>query len=182
MTTALAPSYTLCSAAISSLPGVTVNPDYGFTAGSNGYLDFFFDGKMNMGIELTRDGKELHVHGKRFAAGGTYASLRLSSWAVVDFRMTEPRSSTVTNHPGCLFVWMRRDFACATLIQLNRPDEVIVFHSLTGTSNETSAVLDAAAAVEQPQVTMVSAEVAPCAFTDNNVLLTIAVAVFASVS
>jgi hypothetical protein len=168
ITATLAPSCTLCSAAISSLPGVTINPDYGFTAGSNGYLDFFFDGKMYMGIELTRDGKELLIHSKRFAAGGTYASLRLSSWAVVDFRMTEPRPSTISNHPGCLFVCMRRDFAGATLIQLNRPDEVTVFHSITGMSNEASAVLEphhfgvrlvAATAEEQPQVTTVSAEV-----------------------
>lgn len=83
-----------------------------------------------MGIELTRDGNKLAIHGKRFEAGGTYAPLQLSSWAVVDFRLRVPLNKSVSKHPACLFVCFSGDFAKASLRQHGRPDEDIVIHSL----------------------------------------------------
>ena len=107
---------------------MAVNPDFGFTRDSKGYIDFFIDGKANMGIELTRDGDKLRIHSDRFEAAGLYAPLQLSSWAVVDFRKNLPKSRTVRENPSCLFVCFDDDFACATLIQAGRTTENVLMH------------------------------------------------------
>ena len=112
-----------------SLPRTTsVNPDYGFTRDSKGYIDFFIDGKLNMGIELTRDGDRLRIHSERFEAEGLYASLQLSSWAVVDFRKNMPKTQTVLDNPSCIFVCFDAEFARATLIEAGRADEHVMLH------------------------------------------------------
>ena len=112
-----------------SLPRTTtVNPDYGFTRDSKGYVDFFIDGNLNMGIELTRDGDKLRIHSERFEAEGLYAPLQLSSWAVVDFRKNMPKTQTVLDNPSCLFVCFDADFYRATLIQAGKADELVMLH------------------------------------------------------
>lgn len=123
-------------AAVMSLPrSMTVNPDFGFTRDSKGYIDFFIDGKANMGIELTRDGDKLRIHSDRFEAAGLYAPLQLSSWAVVDFRKNIPQSKTVRENPSCLFVCFDADFAYATLIQAGRTKENVAMHYVDGPSH-----------------------------------------------
>ena len=119
-----------CRAATSSLRfGTTISPDYGYSSDSPGFLDFFIDGDINIGVELTRDGKALAVHEERFLDGGSYAPLRLSSWVVVDFRINcAPRISTVQANPSCLFVNFSVDFTRATIFQHGREAELILLH------------------------------------------------------
>ena len=89
-----------------------------------------------MGIELTRDGNKLRDHGERFEAGGTYAPLELSSWAIVDFRKDMPRREAVSGNCGCLFVCFSSDFSEANLLQDGRTPEDIVIHSRGDGSSE----------------------------------------------
>lgn len=121
----------LCRAATRALQfGTTISPDYGYAAESPGYVDFLIDGDLNMGIELTRDGKALSIHEKRFGVGGAYAPLLLASWVVVDLRvMSAPQERTVQDHPSCLFVNFSSDFTRATIIQYGQQPEAVVFHS-----------------------------------------------------
>lgn len=132
-----------------SLPRTTtVNPDYGFTRDSKGYVDFFIDGKLNMGIELTRDGDKLHIHSERFESEGLYAPLQLSSWAVVDFRKNIPKTQTVLGNPSCLFVCFDADFARATLIQAGKADEHVMLHYVDDPTPAGKRQHDAADAME----------------------------------
>ena len=123
----------ICSAAISCLPsGTIVSPDYGYAKDCKGYVDFFVDGKLNIGIELTRDGKLLASHGKRFNAGGIYASLGLTSWTVVDFRVDDvPDSSVIFQHENCVYVNFHRsaNICRATIYQRGVKDETISLFS-----------------------------------------------------
>jgi len=80
-------------------------------------VDFYIDGKHNIGIELTRDGKALEQRVASFGPQGLYAPLKLKSWVVVDFRQSMPRTSTVARSPRCIFVIFSRDFATATIKQ-----------------------------------------------------------------
>lgn len=106
-----------------------ISPDYGKAAqpGSNqrGYVDFYVNGSFNIGVELTRDGQELKLHADRFVGSGLYAPLKLKSWAVVDFRQTTPRLSTLADHPGCTFVVLSTDFSRATIMQHGHADEPV---------------------------------------------------------
>lgn len=69
----------VCSAAVAALPRdvtVYVSPDYGEahqpSSDMRGYVDVYINGKHNIGIELTRDGKKLQVHAERFGSQGRY--------------------------------------------------------------------------------------------------------------
>jgi hypothetical protein len=108
---------------------VHISPDYGKAAqpGSNvrGYVDFYINGSYSIGIELTRDGQNLKLHADRFVGSGLYAPLKLKSWAVVDFRQSMPRPSTLTDHPSCIFVVLNADFSHATIMQHGHADESV---------------------------------------------------------
>jgi len=51
-----------------------------------GELDFYLNGGLRWGIELLVGGRGIGEHMSRFAAGGKYAKLNVSDYAVVDFR------------------------------------------------------------------------------------------------
>ena len=90
-----------------------------------GYIDFFINGSHRIGIEITRDGKDLQEHTARFdAKTGNYAPLNLKSWVVVDFRQTKPRTTEGT--AGTVFVVFSADFKCATIVQEHLEDEDFV--------------------------------------------------------
>ena len=120
----------LCSAAVALLPqGVFMSPDFGLVDEADmqrrGYIDFFINGSYRIGIEITRDGKDLQEHTARFdAKTGNYAPLNLKSWVVVDFRQTKPR--TTTGNAGTVFVVFSADFKHATIMQKQRKDEHFV--------------------------------------------------------
>ncbi len=52
-----------------------ISPDVGYVFGSNGYLDFYVNGKLQWGIELLREGQKEKEHSDRFKKGGAYAIL-----------------------------------------------------------------------------------------------------------
>jgi hypothetical protein len=94
-----------------------------------GYIDFFINGFHRIGIELTRDGKDLKEHTARFdAKSGSYAPLNLKNWIVVDFRMTKPRTTKGIGRACTVFVVFDAGFHWqhATIMQQNRKDETIV--------------------------------------------------------
>lgn len=116
------------SAAVPQLPeGVFISPDFGLVDAAglktsrSGYLDFFVSGKHRIGIELTRDGKELTEHATRF--DGICASLNLKTWVVVDFRKTEPRASEI--EAGTVFVVLSANFRTAKIVQKGRKKESV---------------------------------------------------------
>lgn len=116
-------------AAVSAFPSdVHICPDFGPATNpvgvERGYVDFYVNGTHNIGIELTRDGKELEQHLDRFSPQGIYSPLKLKSWIVVDFRQTRPWPSTVARRPQCIFVVFSKDFATATIKQARTKDEV----------------------------------------------------------
>jgi hypothetical protein len=97
-----------------------MSPDFGLVDEVNmqrrGYIDFFINGFHRIGIELTRDGKDLKEHTARFdAKSGTYAPLNLKSWTVVDFRQTKPRATK--GSAGTVFVVFDARFQHATIMQ-----------------------------------------------------------------
>lgn len=103
-------------------------PALGLSQGSagtlRGYVDFYINSNHNIGIELTRDGKELEEHVDRFGPRGIYSPLKLKSWVVVDFRQSLPRKVTVVRNPQCIFVVFSKDFATATIKQSGMSDDV----------------------------------------------------------
>jgi hypothetical protein len=52
-----------------------ISPDVGRVFHSDGYLDFYINGKLNWGVELLREGNRAQEHGERFQEGGLYATL-----------------------------------------------------------------------------------------------------------
>ena len=106
-----------------------MSPDFGLVAEADmqrrGYIDFFINGSHRIGIEITRDGKDLHEHTARFdGMTGTYAPLNLKSWVVVDFRQTKPR--TTKGKAGTVFVVFSAGFQRATIMQEHHKDEDVV--------------------------------------------------------
>jgi len=106
-----------------------MSPDFGLvdeaTMQRRGYIDFFINGSHRIGIELTRDGKDLKEHTSRFdARSGSYAPLNLKGWVVVDCRQTRPR--TTKGKAGTVFVVFDAGFKSATIMQERRKDEHIV--------------------------------------------------------
>lgn len=119
------------SAAVALLPeGVFMSPDFGMACstgmkpGRRGYIDFFINGAHRIGIELTRDGKDLEEHAARFnTMAGIYVPLNLKTWVVVDFRKTAPSTTKAT--PGTVFVVFSKNFERATIMQEGLKDEVV---------------------------------------------------------
>lgn len=116
------------SAAVAQLPaGVFMSPDFGLVDAAGlkpprrGYIDFFINGKYRIGIELTRDGKQLTEHSARF--DGIYAALNLETWVIVDFRKTEPQARDIKD--GTVFVVLSADFHTATIVQKGRKNEIV---------------------------------------------------------
>lgn len=100
--------------------GVSISPDYGKAfqpGGARGYVDFYVNGKHNIGVELTRDGMALTRHEAQFGMGGIYAPLKLKSWVVADFRQSVPLPTSVASHPDTVFVVFSADFRRATVLQ-----------------------------------------------------------------
>ena len=56
---------------------------------SDAFMDFYLNGDIGWGVELTREGSELEERVARFITG-RYASFELNFWAVIDFRRTIP--------------------------------------------------------------------------------------------
>ena len=106
------------AAAMTCLPvGTAVSPDYGRMAGIPGYLDFYINGQLSIGVELTRDRQQLSSHVRRFADGGPYAPVKLRDWVVVDFSQQVPSPDLVQSHTRALFVVFSADFKTAKIIQ-----------------------------------------------------------------
>ena len=57
----------------------------------NGEIDFYVDGPLRWGFELVVQGREIQEHMKRFRknTGGKYAPLRMTKYAVIDFRQSK---------------------------------------------------------------------------------------------
>ena len=103
--------FALCS----SLPeGTLVSPDVGAKFGSRGYVDFYVDGNLQYGIELTRDGAKLSQHLARFNGSDIYAAIPFKSWIVIDFRRKSVTQSKMK--PGVLYVRFNRDFTSCSLL------------------------------------------------------------------
>jgi len=105
-----------------------MSPDFGLVDAAGmkpprrrGYIDFFINGSHRIGIELTRDGKDLEEHAARFDKLGTYAPLNLKTWVVVDFRKTAPPTTEGTD--GTVFVVFSNDFVTATIMQERHGNE-----------------------------------------------------------
>ncbi|CAG8554230.1 3495_t:CDS:1 [Acaulospora colombiana] len=73
--------------ATSVVPADTlISADVGPVFGSAGFLDFYINGEVCWGIELTREGERLKEHAERFEEDGEYAEIPLKKWAIIDFR------------------------------------------------------------------------------------------------
>lgn len=106
-----------------------MSPDFGLVDEASmqrrGYIDFFINGSHRIGIELMRDGKDLKEHTAHFdAKSGSYASMKLKSWIVVDFRQSKPR--TTKGSAGTVFVVFDAGFQTATIMQQYHKNETIV--------------------------------------------------------
>ncbi|CAG8814776.1 1029_t:CDS:2, partial [Cetraspora pellucida] len=64
----------------------SISADVGPVFGSVGFLDFYVNGELCWGIELTREGDRLKKHAERFEQDGEYANIPLKDWAIIDFR------------------------------------------------------------------------------------------------
>ena len=101
-----------------------MSPDFGQVTNKKrrGYIDFFISGSHRIGIEITRDGKDLKEHIDRFT--GIYAPLNIKSWVVVDFRQRKPAATN--RKAGTVFVVFAADFRRATIMQAHHKDEEVV--------------------------------------------------------
>lgn len=107
---------------------VHICPDFGYakssTSPSRGYVDFYINSEHNIGVELNRDGHKLESHVARFGIQGIYASLKLKSWIVVDFRQSSPTGASLARQ-NCIFVVFSKDFATATIKEVGTEDVVV---------------------------------------------------------
>ncbi|CAG8596882.1 1962_t:CDS:2 [Dentiscutata erythropus] len=70
--------------AVSVVPaGTSISADVGAVFGSVGFLDFYINGELCWGVELTREGNRLNEHAERFETNDTYADIPLKQWAIL---------------------------------------------------------------------------------------------------
>ncbi|CAG8518293.1 3254_t:CDS:2 [Funneliformis caledonium] len=73
--------------AVSVVPiGTSISANVGYVFGSDGYLDYYVNGEICWGIELTREGNRLAEHANRFYENGKYKNIPLKEWIILDFR------------------------------------------------------------------------------------------------
>ncbi|CAB4410130.1 unnamed protein product [Rhizophagus irregularis] len=72
--------------AVSVVPlGASISANVGYVFGSDGYLDYYINGEICWGIELTREGNHLAEHANRFYENGKYKDIPLKEWIILDF-------------------------------------------------------------------------------------------------
>jgi hypothetical protein len=67
-------------------PSVSISANVGYVFGSSGFLDYYINGEICWGIELTREGDLMSEHARRFHEGGEYEEIPLRQWVILDFR------------------------------------------------------------------------------------------------
>ncbi|CAG8724373.1 26535_t:CDS:1, partial [Gigaspora margarita] len=68
---------------IAPLPaGTSISAVFSFVR----FLNFYVNGELCWGIELTREGNHLNEHAERFETNDTYVDIPLKQWAILDFR------------------------------------------------------------------------------------------------
>ena len=101
----------------------TISPDVRHIFGSNGFLDFYVDGKYGWGIELLREGRRLGDHAKRFDQDGEYKTIPMNEWVVIDFRHHSKRVRNV--NPNFWHVLYSDDYKQVTILHHDKEDRVL---------------------------------------------------------
>ncbi|CAB4395377.1 unnamed protein product [Rhizophagus irregularis] len=65
---------------------VTISSNIGGLYGTNAYLDFYVNGKLQWGVEILREGTDMSEHAARFGPNGRYNTIPFNEIAVIDFR------------------------------------------------------------------------------------------------
>lgn len=77
-----------------------ISPDVGRVFKSEGFLDFYVNGKLQWAIELLREGYKSTEHSDRFEKGGLYYVMRkkIKHIAIIDFRAKDISKSNMQEH------------------------------------------------------------------------------------
>lgn len=67
------------------LLGASISANVGYVFGSDGYLDYYINGEICWGIELTWEGNHLAEHANQFYENGKYKDIPLKEWIILDF-------------------------------------------------------------------------------------------------
>ncbi|RHZ47779.1 hypothetical protein Glove_567g20 [Diversispora epigaea] len=104
----------------------SISADVSPVFGSVGFPDFYVNGDVCWGIELTREGDRLREHAKRFEKGGKYANIPLKDWVIIDFRH---HSKDVRElKPNFWYVLYEDDFKQVTIKRNGHDDKVLVLY------------------------------------------------------
>lgn len=115
--------YVAATSTINIRDGIVVT-EAGYRFGhADAFMDFYLDGNLQWGVELTREGSRLEEHVSRFTTG-RYASFGLKNWVVIDFRRTTPNLTTLCDNVW--YVVYADDFSTFTMYRANEQPTVIV--------------------------------------------------------
>ncbi|CAG8592147.1 4995_t:CDS:2, partial [Acaulospora colombiana] len=106
--------------------GTSISADVGAVFGSVGFLDFYVNGKLCWGIELTREGNSLKVHAERFEQGGKYADIPLKDWAIIDFRHHTKQVRELKQN--FWYVLYDDNYKCVIIKRRDQDDKVLALH------------------------------------------------------
>ncbi|CAJ0761878.1 8737_t:CDS:10 [Entrophospora sp. SA101] len=111
--------------AITVIPmNTSISADVGAVFGSAGFLDFYVDGELCWGIELTHEGTCLKEHAKQFEEGGKYADIPLKQWAVLDFQHYSKKVKKLV--PNFWYVFYSDDYK-SVAIKRDKLDDITLY-------------------------------------------------------
>jgi hypothetical protein len=85
--------------------------DVGAIYGSNGFLDFYFEGDIQFGFELLRNGVKINGHGNRFdPENGIYKGIPLRDYVALDFYQADTFDRNYFIGDKCYDVVFSADF------------------------------------------------------------------------
>ncbi|CAG8611008.1 9954_t:CDS:1, partial [Dentiscutata heterogama] len=93
--------------------GTSISTNVGAVFGSLRFLDFYVDGELCWGVELTHEENKLNEHAERFETDGTYADIPLKQWAILDCRHHSKKVRELK--PNFWYVLYSDDFKSVTI-------------------------------------------------------------------
>ncbi|RUP43812.1 hypothetical protein BC936DRAFT_136697 [Jimgerdemannia flammicorona] len=105
--------------------GASVSPDVGSVFGSDGFLDFYVNGKgYSWGVELLREGDRMHGHARSFEPGGEYNKIPLTDYVIIDSR--HENKTVQTPLPHFWHALYTDDYEHITIRRSGEKDKVLI--------------------------------------------------------